>query len=236
MNEELRSADFYESGSALRHLATIKELFATHLALLWMATKHTRGSLASKKANARELERLELIIKTVKSLVNCEHMMNEIKNIASDEDNSNNAVTKYSVAELQKIFDTFESDTKGADDTAKLNRLQQVYFIIHEHFAEKAGNRGFIYELAEYENEYLFKKESKILGSLNVSMEKQKKGSFLPEISPNKGRKDFIENAAGDDHDHEMGNDDTSQHSLIQEDAFANSDIDRDFAYLRYHL
>lgn len=183
-----------------------------------MAVKHTRGSLAPKRSSNSDTERFDYIIKTVKSLISCEHMMNEIKNIASDEDNTSNPVTKYSVAELQKIFDTFESDSKSSDDTAKLTRLQQVYFVIHEHFAEKAGNRGFIYELAEFENEYLFKKESKILGgisSLNVSVEKQKKGSFLPEISPNRnaGRKDFIEHAAGDDHDNELGHEDS--HSLI---------------------
>jgi START domain len=45
LNEEVRSLDFYEDGSALRHLATIKEVFATHIALLWTAVKHLRGTL-----------------------------------------------------------------------------------------------------------------------------------------------------------------------------------------------
>ncbi len=49
-------------------------------------------------------------------------------------------------------------------DTAKLEKLQIVYSIIHEHFAEKAGNRGIIYELAEEENEILFRKESRAAG------------------------------------------------------------------------
>ncbi len=65
-----------------------------------------------------------------------------------------------------------------------------------------------------------------------MSNEKSKKASFLPNISPNRNptKKDFIEHAAGDDHDH-----DDSQ-SQIKDDGFANSDIDPDFAYLRYHF
>jgi len=45
LNEEIRSLDFYTEGSALRHLATVKELFATHIALLWTSVKHLSGSL-----------------------------------------------------------------------------------------------------------------------------------------------------------------------------------------------
>jgi hypothetical protein len=58
LNEEVRSLEFYEEGSALRHLATIKELFATHLALLWTAVKHLRGSLQDKTMSSSEVEKL----------------------------------------------------------------------------------------------------------------------------------------------------------------------------------
>ncbi len=45
LNTELRNADNFEDWSALRHLATVKELFATHIALLWMSVKHLNGTL-----------------------------------------------------------------------------------------------------------------------------------------------------------------------------------------------
>jgi hypothetical protein len=44
LSDELRTAEMYEDGSALRHLATVKELFSTHICLLWMAVKHTSDS------------------------------------------------------------------------------------------------------------------------------------------------------------------------------------------------
>lgn len=65
------------------------------------------------------------------------------------------------------------------------------------------------------------------------------KSSFLPEISTNKRssidpRKDFVQNAHGEeDHDNI---DFKSEDGDDEEATFANSDIDPDFAYLRYHL
>ena len=101
LNEEVRSLDFYEEGSALRHLATIKELFATHIALLWMSVKHLRGTLQDKTMSANEIEKLQFLEKTIKGLLSSEHLMNEIRIIASDEDNSQNQVTKFTTAELR---------------------------------------------------------------------------------------------------------------------------------------
>ena len=69
LNEELRSAEFYQDGSALRHLATVKELFATHLALYWMTHKHLHGSLKGSRLGEDELNKLEFIRGTVKSLL-----------------------------------------------------------------------------------------------------------------------------------------------------------------------
>ena len=43
LNTELRNGDNFEDWSALRHLATVKELFATHIALLWMSVKNLNG-------------------------------------------------------------------------------------------------------------------------------------------------------------------------------------------------
>ena len=44
LNNELRNADNFDEWSALRHLATVKELFATHIALLWMSVKYLNGA------------------------------------------------------------------------------------------------------------------------------------------------------------------------------------------------
>lgn len=87
--------------------------------------------------------------------------------------------------------------------------MQFIYAIIHEHFAEKAGNRGIIHDLAEDENEVLFRKESKAAGNanlggsfLNQSVEKgQKRSSVLPDIkqSTSPAKRDIMMGAAGDD-------------------------------------
>lgn len=84
----MRSIEFYEEGSALRHLATIKELFASHLALLWMSVKHLRGSLQDKSMSPSEAEKLGFLEKTIKGLLSSDHLMNEVRMIASDEDES----------------------------------------------------------------------------------------------------------------------------------------------------
>lgn len=156
LNEEVRSLDFYSDGSALRHLATIKELFASHIALLWTSVKHLSGSLQDKTMSNSDIEKLEFLQRTIKGLLSSEHLVQEIKNVARDEDDPNNYVAKYSLNELRALFDSFEGDRTPANDTLKLQKLQHVYAVLHEHFAEKAGNRGFVHELAEEEHEVLF--------------------------------------------------------------------------------
>jgi len=69
LNEEIRNAEFYEEGSALRHLATVKELFATHVALYWMAVKHTHGSLKGSRLGEDEQNKIEFVRSSVKSLL-----------------------------------------------------------------------------------------------------------------------------------------------------------------------
>ena len=248
LNEEVRSLEFYEDGSALRHLATIKELFASHLALLWMSVKHLRGSLQDKSTSPSETEKLSFLEKTIKGLLSSDHLMNEIRMIASDEDDSKNQVTKYSIVELRTLFDSFENDRTPANDAQKLQKLQQVYAIIHEHFAEKAGNRGIIHELADDENEILFRKESKVAGNANLaasfldaSVDKSnpppaKRSALLPDINSKSlpPKRDLLKVAAGDDNiDGEESEVDVGNNS---EAAYANADVDRDFAYLKYHL
>ena len=65
LNTELRSADNFDEWSALRHLATVKELFATHLALLWMSVKHLNGTLKGSSQSKEELPIVRTIQKSV---------------------------------------------------------------------------------------------------------------------------------------------------------------------------
>ena len=48
LNEELRDEDYYEDGSQLAKLATIKELFASHLAMLWACVKERSGTFGGR--------------------------------------------------------------------------------------------------------------------------------------------------------------------------------------------
>jgi len=111
-----------------------------------------------------------------------------------------------------------------------------LYVIIHYHFAEKAGNRGIIHELAEDENEVLFNKESQQAGGnlLDVSMDKSNQGrrkTTLPDISkssPDKQKLPLLKKEINED---EAMSDVDSEAPLPN-----NDDVDKDFAYLRYHL
>jgi hypothetical protein len=69
---------------------------------------------------------------------------------------------------------------------------------------------------------------------LNQSIEKTKRGSALPDINAGRSpatKRDLMLGAVGDDHDH-----DDLKSEIDSEAAYANADVDRDFAYLRYHL
>lgn len=121
LNEEVRCLEFYEEGSALRHLATVKELFATHIALLWMTVKHLRGSLQDKTLTSAEVEKLQFLEKTIKDLVSSEHLMNEILFLLDTEEGKQ---AKYTAKDLRTLLDSFEGDRSPANDTQKLLRLQ----------------------------------------------------------------------------------------------------------------
>ncbi len=73
-------------------------------------------------------------------------------------DNSSKAV--FSVQDIQKILNTFDADSKPSDDTQKLTKIQQLYSILHNHFAVKAGNTDFALEGALDEGDFLFNKEA----------------------------------------------------------------------------
>lgn len=240
MNEEVRNLEFYEEGSALRHLATIKELFATHLALLWMSVSTLDAS--EKRLTPSQKEKLVFLQKTIKGLISSQHLLSEICLIVNNrEDNQGRKTTN---ADLKAAFDTFEQDKSPSQICQKVQTLQELYLVIHYHFAEKAGNRGIIHELGNDSNEVLFVKESERAGGINlldnISADKSNMGgarrkTTLPEnykYSPEKKdqmskqplfKKEINEDGAVSD--------------VESEAAFAaNDDVDKDFAYLRYHL
>ena len=157
LNEEVRNADFYEDGSAMRHLATVKELFATHIALLWMAIKHTTGALKGKNLGEDETYKLNFLVKSVKSLVSHQNLLEQIIWIISEITDFENP--NYSVADLRRILDTFEQDQRPGDDNAKLADLQKLFAVVHKYFMQKAGNYDLPFEIAQEEGDVLFTRE-----------------------------------------------------------------------------
>jgi hypothetical protein len=65
LNTELRNADNFDEWSALRHLATVKELFATHIALLWVSVKHLNGTLKGSSNSNKDTAIVRTIQKSV---------------------------------------------------------------------------------------------------------------------------------------------------------------------------
>ena len=105
--------------------STVKELFATHLALYWMAIKHTVGPLKNKKLGQDEQDKLNFIIKKVKSLVTHKPLLEEIIRVTSNIEGF--STHDYTVKTLEKILDSFDLDNKPSDDTQKLQELQKLY-------------------------------------------------------------------------------------------------------------
>lgn len=203
LNEEIRNSDFYQDGSALRHLATVKELFATHIALLWMTVKHTHGSLRGSRLGEDEQNKLEFIRTSVKSLLKNRPFLDQIAAITLEITSQEHGQT-YSAVDLMSVLDTFEGDTTPAHDVNKLQRLQALYIVVHKYFMQKAGNYDLPYEIAQNDDaEFLFNKE--VHGAQAAVNKSQIGNSFLKESVVNQvstkrdGRKDFIMNAHGED-------------------------------------
>ncbi len=97
LNTELRSADHFEEWSALRHLATVKELFATHIALLWMSVKQINGTLKGHTASSKELSILKTIQKSVQSLIVNKAFLEEIVLISLD---GGNGQARFTLEEI----------------------------------------------------------------------------------------------------------------------------------------
>ena len=98
LNQEMRNRIIWEDGSELRKLATVKELFATHMCLLWMALKE-RNHAFPHGQDAIDGEKVARIIKDVKSLVSCDAFLE----LVSD-------VSNYPKSDLNKVLNTFERD------------------------------------------------------------------------------------------------------------------------------
>jgi hypothetical protein len=138
LNEEIRNSDMYEDGSALHHIATVKELFSTHLALYWMSIKHTHGAFKGKNLGEDETFKINYIVKSVRSLLEHRPFIDQI--VAVTNDITDYERPTYKAGDIESILNTFEADSKPADDVAKLVRIQQLYQVVHKCFMQKAGN------------------------------------------------------------------------------------------------
>jgi hypothetical protein len=114
LNEEIRSLAFYEEGSALRHLATIKELFATHIALLWLSNKVLNGNLQDKNLSGSEKEKLVFLRNTIKELLSSEHLLGEISHIVNSSEKVMSRKSNFTTGGLSDAFNTFEQDKTPA--------------------------------------------------------------------------------------------------------------------------
>lgn len=84
LNEEIRNSDFFDNGSAMRHIATVKELFATHLALYWMAVKQTSGAFKGKNLGEDETFKVNFILKSVGSLLKHRAFIEQVVAVTAD--------------------------------------------------------------------------------------------------------------------------------------------------------
>lgn len=230
LNEEIRNSEFYEEGSALRQLATVKEVFATHLALLWMAVKSTHGAFRGKNLGEDELYKVNFIIKSVQSLLQQQGFVAQVLEVTRDITDFERP--SYKAADVAAILNTFESDTKPADDVAKLTRIQTLYTVVHKYFMQKAGNYDLPYELAQDDKDYLFSKEVRAAEGVNRSqLEADKKAT---------ARKDFVQVAMGEDHDDNMDMQSVDEHpddTDVNEGALLlDNEAEEDFAYLKHQV
>lgn len=150
LNEEIRDADFYddENTSAMSHLATVKELFATHLALLWMAGR-THSLHKGKPLESGQVDKLNYIQKKVRSLIAHRPLL-ELLQITTRYDGQHR---EYSVDELRKILASLDSASAGpGHDQRALAEIQQLYWSVHQYFLQKAT----IQTVAIDDGDYLF--------------------------------------------------------------------------------
>lgn len=78
LNEELRNSDIYMEGTELRRLATVKELFATHMYLFWIANRNLKKAQSSNSYSEDEVSKFTHIRKSVLSLVHNVNVLQEV--------------------------------------------------------------------------------------------------------------------------------------------------------------
>jgi hypothetical protein len=246
LNEEIRNADFYEEGSALRHLATVKELFASHILLLWMAVKHTSGPLKNKVRQDEDTRnKLDFIRNQIASLIHNKPFLEQIRGItAKVAEESRNGSEDYSVGVLARTLDGFDSDTKPADDTSRLAQLQKLYLVIHKYFMGKAGNYEIPYEIAQDSLDFLFSEEVKKEEAAQGIIKQEENlvdewNTTMKAATPLMGhlKKDFIAKVVGEHRDDQMMNFNTeeSKAEINEEEENPLEDGD-EFAYLKEEL
>jgi START domain len=215
------------------YFSTVKELFATHLALLWMATKSQEGG-AHKGKNLSEDEhyKLKFLIKSVKSLVSHRPFLEQVHWITTQIEGQQKRT--YKLQEIEHLLNNFNGANSPAQDNRLLGELQDLYGQVHKYFMQKAGNYDLPYDLSQGdEGDYLFSKQVQegqaVLGTGD-------KSSFID--SPGKkgrdNRKDIIQVAHGEDHTDNM--DFRSEDSNIEESPNVAHHENDDFAFLKYCL
>jgi hypothetical protein len=79
LNEELRNSDIYMEGTELRRLATVKELFATHMFLFWVANRHLKRAQSSNAFYSEdEISKFTHIRRSVQSLIHNINVLQEV--------------------------------------------------------------------------------------------------------------------------------------------------------------
>lgn len=138
VNEEVRNSDIYAEGSEVRRLATLKELFATHLSLLWMSVKTLRAAHGSDEYTEEQKDKLTQIADNVKSLTSNNSLIAQIMDLANSVLESDNG-TLYNFEQIEDLLNNFENDTTTADDELRLKNVQRLYSVIQTYFMRKAG-------------------------------------------------------------------------------------------------
>ena len=139
INNEVRNADMYEEGSELRRLATVKELFATHLCLYWMATKElSRSGTSDNNLTQEEVEKLRYIIRSVKSLISNRHLLEHISemNTIIAENEKLRGLTSEDLKHVLVLIEPLQTDE---DFDAKFKDLVHLYELLSKFFMHKVG-------------------------------------------------------------------------------------------------
>ncbi|CDW87073.1 UNKNOWN [Stylonychia lemnae] len=138
LNEEIRNSDIYIEGSEFRRLATVKEIFGTHLALLWMSVKNLRRAQLHGEYSDDDLAKLQSIRKSVLTLTSNHHVITnimELVNFVLNQDHQR----LYTFEEVEQILNNFDCDFNSQTAVKKIKQVQTLYSAMQLFFQRKAG-------------------------------------------------------------------------------------------------